>query len=73
MVKDSYKLSHPINVEVKNPNEITSLFDSISYDKVIVLFLFLFSSREQSELWNYFNEKWSLLKKYIITFNCQGS
>ena len=26
-------LSHPINVQVENPNEITSLFDSISYDK----------------------------------------
>ena len=34
MVKDSYELSHPINVNVINPNEITSLFDSISYDKV---------------------------------------
>ena len=33
MVKDSYMLSHPINVQVENPNEITSLFDSISYDK----------------------------------------
>jgi aminopeptidase N len=34
MVKDSFKLSHSINVDVTNPNEITSLFDSISYDKV---------------------------------------
>ena len=36
MVKDSYELSHPISVEIKNTNDITSLFDSISYDKVSV-------------------------------------
>ena len=36
MIKDSYELSHPIQVDVINPNEITSLFDSISYDKVFI-------------------------------------
>ena len=35
LVKDSYELSHPISVEVINPNDIPSIFDSISYDKVI--------------------------------------
>ena len=34
MVKDSMETSHPISVQVKNPNEINSLFDDISYDKV---------------------------------------
>jgi hypothetical protein len=34
MIKDSLESSHPISVEVTNPNEINSIFDSISYDKV---------------------------------------
>lgn len=33
-VKDSYESSHPIIAEVNNPNEIQSLFDEISYNKV---------------------------------------
>jgi hypothetical protein len=40
MIKDSFELSHPIQVDVINPNEITSLFDSISYDKVFYLYLY---------------------------------
>lgn len=31
---DGLNESHPILQEVKNPDEISSLFDSISYDKV---------------------------------------
>ena len=34
MVKDSLESSHAINVEVNNPNEINSLFDDITYNKV---------------------------------------
>ena len=33
MVLDSLESSHPINVEVNDPAEISSLFDLISYDK----------------------------------------
>lgn len=36
MVKDSYENSHPINNIVNNPNEINSLFDEITYDKVLL-------------------------------------
>ena len=32
--RDCYTNSHPIQVNVKNPNEIKSLFDTISYSKV---------------------------------------
>lgn len=32
---DSLNESHPIIQPVSNPNEISSLFDSISYDKVL--------------------------------------
>ena len=32
-MKDSLESSHPISVDVKNPDEIKSIFDSISYDK----------------------------------------
>lgn len=31
---DQMSNSHPISVPVHNPDEISSLFDSISYDKV---------------------------------------
>ncbi len=51
MVKDSFKLSHSINVNVTNPNEITSLFDSISYDKVnqqIITVILSFLKRERN-------------------------
>jgi len=30
---DALEQSHPISVQVENPNEINSLFDSTSYDK----------------------------------------
>jgi len=33
-VLDSLESSHPISVEVNDPSEINSLFDTISYDKV---------------------------------------
>lgn len=39
MVKDSLESSHPINVEVNDPNEINSLFDDITYSKVKQRFL----------------------------------
>lgn len=32
---DALESSHPISVEVNDPNEINELFDSISYDKGI--------------------------------------
>ncbi len=34
MVFDSWESSHAINLEVNDPNEIASLFDLISYQKV---------------------------------------
>lgn len=37
MVKDSLESSHSINMDVNDPNEINSLFDSITYDKVYKL------------------------------------
>jgi len=30
---DSLETSHPISVEVNDPNEINAIFDAISYDK----------------------------------------
>jgi len=35
MALDSLETSHPINFELNNPNELTVLFDAISYHKVI--------------------------------------
>lgn len=36
---DSKVSSHPIIVEVENPDQITSVFDSISYSKVSKIIL----------------------------------
>ena len=33
MVDDSLESSHPINVDVNDPSEISAIFDSISYEK----------------------------------------
>ena len=33
---DCLESSHPIRVEVQNPNEINEVFDGISYDKGIM-------------------------------------
>ena len=33
MVKDSLESSHPVSVEVNNPQDIGAIFDRISYDK----------------------------------------
>jgi aminopeptidase N len=33
MYDDGYEASHPVIAEIKNPNEIGGLFDSITYDK----------------------------------------
>ena len=33
MIQDSLESSRPINIEVNTPAEISSLFDSISYEK----------------------------------------
>ncbi len=49
MVKDSYERSHPIKVDVINPNEITSLFDSISYDKVNIYFILSYARLLKNE------------------------
>ena len=35
-VQDSLESSHPISVPVNDPSEINSLFDAISYSKVIL-------------------------------------
>jgi aminopeptidase N len=40
LVKDSLESSHPVSIDVDNPDEINSIFDSISYDKVCLLFQF---------------------------------
>ena len=37
MLLDQLSNSHPISTDVKNPNEINSIFDSISYDKVRIM------------------------------------
>lgn len=45
LVDDSLESSHPISVEVNDPKEINSLFDSISYSKVLnpyIIYLNLF-------------------------------
>lgn len=45
MQLDSVSTSHAISVEVNNPSEITEIFDSITYGKVIsilLISLFLF-------------------------------
>ena len=34
LVSDSHSDSHPISVPVKDPKEVNSIFDAISYDKV---------------------------------------
>jgi aminopeptidase N/glutamyl aminopeptidase len=34
MTKDSLPTSHPISTPIKDPDDITQFFDSISYDKV---------------------------------------
>ena len=34
LASDSMANTHPISVPVKNPSQITEIFDSISYDKV---------------------------------------
>lgn len=38
---DSHLNSHPISVPVKDPSQINEIFDTISYDKVCILLLFL--------------------------------
>ena len=35
LIQDSFESSHPISVAINDPNEIVSLFDDISYGKVI--------------------------------------
>lgn len=44
MKEDSELSSHPIIVEVSNPSQITSVFDSISYSKVGAMHMFSTSS-----------------------------
>lgn len=36
MVTDAGLSSHPIVVDVTNPDDINSVFDSISYEKVVL-------------------------------------
>lgn len=44
-VRDAKLSSHPIVQTVKNPDEITAIFDEISYNKVRVLNFFLCLAR----------------------------
>lgn len=40
---DALKSSHPVSVQIGNPNQISSIFDRISYDKgVSKLVLFIY-------------------------------
>lgn len=50
MVKDSLESSHSINVDVNDPNEINSLFDSITYDKVYSLVKSFFNKKTQQKI-----------------------
>ena len=38
MVQDSLESSRPINIQVNTPEEISAMFDSISYEKGLILF-----------------------------------
>ena len=51
LTADSLNESHPILQNVSSPNEINSLFDSISYSKVCLSILHVerFRNREDSE------------------------
>jgi hypothetical protein len=47
MVKDSLESSHPVSVEVNDPNEIFSIFDELTYIKVklyCIFYLFVMTS-----------------------------
>jgi aminopeptidase N len=44
MYDDGYEASHPVIADIKNPNEIASLFDSITYDKGCSLLFMLEST-----------------------------
>ena len=52
MVVDSVTSSHPIVVNVNNPNQINEVFDSISYSKV---------SHVTNAVWRVFGERGVLL------------
>lgn len=58
---DALKSSHPISIEVHNPNEISDIFDRISYAKgaTIIRMMedFLTTSSFRQGLTNYLNEK----------------
>lgn len=46
---DALESSHPISVEVNDPNEINELFDDISYAKGIFPLLLLFRKRTKGK------------------------
>lgn len=37
---DAMKSSHPVSVPIANPNQISSIFDRISYDKGVMILIF---------------------------------
>lgn len=58
---DALKSSHPVSVQIGNPNQISAIFDRISYDKgVINSFNIL-----------YFMKIWKILKAKIFLFSQQ--
>lgn len=58
---DSLKESHPILQEVMNPDEISSLFDAISYQKVCMLIAYA-AEPAMSVLYN--------LHRALVSFGC---
>lgn len=53
-VTDSKLSSHPIVQPVKNPDEITAIFDEISYQKVCVFILYLIIPMRDGFLLNFY-------------------
>ena len=40
MIQDSLESSRPINIQVNTPEEISAMFDSISYEKGVYSFYY---------------------------------
>lgn len=53
MIQDSLETSRPINIQVNTPDEISSMFDSISYEKGSGT-LSILKSYADGEIFHYF-------------------